>query len=83
MPHDRPAAGHRVRLALVGFGYWGPNYARVLNDLPDAELTAVCDRSADRRIEPELSAPSLACVPDRDHALGYSLRTGPRTTERR
>ena len=48
MPHDRPAAGHRVRLALVGFGYWGPNYARVLNDLPDAELTAVCDRSADR-----------------------------------
>ena len=49
MPHDRPAAGHRVRLALVGFGYWGPNYARVLNDLPDAELTAVCDRSADRR----------------------------------
>jgi predicted dehydrogenase len=48
VPHDRPAAGHRVRLALVGFGYWGPNYARVLNDLPDAELTAVCDRSADR-----------------------------------
>ena len=25
-------------LALVGFGYWGPNYARVLNDLPDADL---------------------------------------------
>jgi len=46
--HDRRPAGQRVRLALVGFGYWGPNYARVLNDLPDAELTAVCDRSADR-----------------------------------
>jgi predicted dehydrogenase len=45
---DRRPAGQRVRLALVGFGYWGPNYARVLNDLPDAELTAVCDRSADR-----------------------------------
>jgi predicted dehydrogenase len=48
VPHDRHTAGQRVRLALVGFGYWGPNYARVLNDLPDADLTLVCDRSADR-----------------------------------
>jgi len=48
VPHDRRPAGQRVRLALVGFGYWGPNYARVLNDLPDADLTLVCDRSADR-----------------------------------
>jgi predicted dehydrogenase len=48
VPHDRRPAGQRVRLALVGFGYWGPNYARVLNDLPDADLTVVCDRSADR-----------------------------------
>src|SRR5207245_1985900 len=48
VPHDRRPAGQRVRLALVGFGYWGPNYARVLNDLPDADLTFVSDRSADR-----------------------------------
>jgi predicted dehydrogenase len=46
--HDRRPAGQRVRLALVGFGYWGPNYARVLNDLPDADLLLVCDRSPDR-----------------------------------
>ena len=44
---SRPAGG-ALRLALVGFGYWGPNYARVLNDLPGAELTVVCDRSAER-----------------------------------
>jgi predicted dehydrogenase len=45
-----PAAGNseRVRVALIGFGYWGPNYARVLHDLPDVELTLVCDRSDDR-----------------------------------
>ena len=30
-------------LALIGFGYWGPNYARVLSDLPGAELTVICD----------------------------------------
>ena len=48
MPHDRRPAGPRVRLALVGFGYWGPNYARVLSDLPGAELTVVCDQRPDR-----------------------------------
>ena len=37
-----------MRLALIGFGYWGPNYARVLSDLPGAELTAICDQRADR-----------------------------------
>ena len=37
-----------VRLALIGFGYWGPNYARVLSDLPGAELTAICDQRTDR-----------------------------------
>ena len=37
-----------VRIALIGFGYWGPNYARVLNELPGAELSAVCDRSPER-----------------------------------
>jgi predicted dehydrogenase len=46
--HHRRPAGQRVRLALAGFGYWGPNYARVLSELPDAELTVVCDRRADR-----------------------------------
>ena len=32
-----------LRVALVGYGYWGPNYARVFNELPDAELAAICD----------------------------------------
>ena len=37
-----------VRLALIGFGYWGPNYARVLSELPGAELIAICDQRPDR-----------------------------------
>ena len=48
MPFILMASLAALRLALVGFGYWGPNYARVLNDLPGVELTAICDRSADR-----------------------------------
>ena len=37
-----------MRLALIGFGYWGPNYARVLSELPGAELIAICDQRPDR-----------------------------------
>jgi predicted dehydrogenase len=37
-----------IRLALIGFGYWGPNYARVLNELPNASLTVVCDSNEER-----------------------------------
>jgi predicted dehydrogenase len=32
-----------LRLALTGYGYWGPNYARVFNEIPDAQLVAICD----------------------------------------
>jgi predicted dehydrogenase len=37
-----------IGLALVGYGYWGPNYARVLNELPGVRLVVVCDANADR-----------------------------------
>ena len=36
-----------IRLGLVGLGYWGPNYARVVSEIPDAELVAACDISDD------------------------------------
>ncbi len=34
-----------TRLALIGFGYWGPNYARILNELPDCELIGCAEIS--------------------------------------
>ncbi len=37
------AAPRPLRFAVVGFGYWGPNFVRNLYELPDAELVAVCD----------------------------------------
>src|SRR4051812_13976333 len=37
-----------IRVALIGLGYWGPNYARVLNDLPGVQLALVCDRDQGR-----------------------------------
>jgi predicted dehydrogenase len=32
-----------VKVAVVGVGYWGPNFVRILDELPDSQLVAVCD----------------------------------------
>lgn len=33
----------RVRVALVGYGYWGPNLARNFHQLAETELACVVD----------------------------------------
>jgi predicted dehydrogenase len=35
-----------VRLGVAGLGYWGPNLARNFAELPDCELTWLCDADA-------------------------------------
>lgn len=37
------APSKRVRVGVVGLGYWGPNLARNFDALPDAEVTWLCD----------------------------------------
>jgi predicted dehydrogenase len=34
-----------IRVALVGLGYWGPNFARIANEHAEVELAWCCDRS--------------------------------------
>jgi predicted dehydrogenase len=38
----------KIRIGLIGFGYWGPNYARVLDELPDSTVTVICDSKPER-----------------------------------
>jgi predicted dehydrogenase len=38
----------RVRLAVVGLGYWGPNLLRNLVDLEEAEVVLMCDERPER-----------------------------------
>lgn len=33
----------RLRVAVIGLGYWGPNLVRLVHDLPQFELAYVCD----------------------------------------
>jgi predicted dehydrogenase len=45
--HDTWHDDHPVRIAVIGLGYWGPNLVRNVQELPAAELVAVCDRRED------------------------------------
>ena len=38
----------KLRIAVIGAGYWGPNLARNFDASPDWDLVAVCDRDRER-----------------------------------
>lgn len=58
-----------VRTAVVGLGYWGPNLVRNLQELPDAELVAVCDLREDLLQKIGLRYPSVMTTPSFDELL--------------
>lgn len=56
-------------VAVVGCGYWGINYVRVLSELPDGQPLVVCDRDEKRLDEVRRRFPSLAVTQDLATAL--------------
>jgi predicted dehydrogenase len=48
-----------LRLALVGLGYWGPNFARIAHEHGDVELVWCCDRSPKALQLPERRFPHV------------------------
>jgi len=42
-PHTSPA--DLLRVAVIGYGYWGPNVVRNLHSLENCEVVSVCDKS--------------------------------------
>jgi predicted dehydrogenase len=59
----------RTRVAVIGTGYWGINYVRILNELPDAEVAVVCDQHTSRLDEVGRRFPNIALTDDLDEAL--------------
>ncbi len=57
-----------IGIAVVGYGYWGPNLVRNFAQIEDANVVAVCDSSPARRAAVEKTYPAastyadLACV---------------------
>lgn len=39
---------HKIRVGIVGLGYWGPKLARNYSSIPDASLSMVADLRSDR-----------------------------------
>src|SRR2546425_2671250 len=37
-----------LNLAIIGCGYWGPNYIRIFNGLPEVSVTSCCDIDKER-----------------------------------
>jgi predicted dehydrogenase len=59
-----------MRIGLIGLGYWGPNYARVVTELPGAELTAVCDTSAEALDFMRARVPGVVATTDSEQVFG-------------
>ena len=62
-------AASKVRVALVGYGYWGPNLARNLAGDPAAQLVLICDRDAERAKKIASLYPGVAFECSLDAAL--------------
>jgi protoporphyrinogen oxidase/predicted dehydrogenase len=60
----------RLRFAVVGHGYWGPNIVRVLNDQPRAEVVAVWDARPESLEAAYRRYPVIGKTPSFDALLG-------------
>ena len=55
-----------IRIAVIGFGYWGPNLARNFNAHPELELRTICDFAQDRREVAQRMYPHVKVVNNLD-----------------
>jgi len=60
-----------IRIAVLGYGYWGPNLARNLADNPGCRLVAVSDTSPDRLALAVRRHPGIELLPDSDQVLAH------------
>ena len=81
-------ASDLVRVALIGFGHWGPNYARILaGTLGGARLVACAEPSAGRLAAFERQYPSARAYADytrllRDGDVDAAIVATPTSTHR-
>jgi len=59
----------QIGISIIGCGYWGINYARVFNELPESRVMAVCDPRTDRLQEVKRRFPGVALTTEVEDAL--------------
>ena len=60
---------HQTHVAVIGCGYWGMNYVRVLSELPDSRVTVVCDERTGRLDEVARRFPDVPLTTSIEEAL--------------
>ncbi|MBZ0269384.1 Gfo/Idh/MocA family oxidoreductase [bacterium] len=58
-----------VRVGVIGFGYWGPNFVRVFRSLPDCLLVGVVDTRDDALRTAAMMHPGVGCYRSVDELL--------------
>lgn len=58
-----------INLGIVGYGYWGPNLARIFSSLAGARLSAVCDVNPERLAHMQRLHPNTGAYADFDQML--------------
>jgi predicted dehydrogenase len=61
-----------VKVAVIGVGYWGPNFVRILDELPGFQLVAVCDTDRKKFERFEAQYPHISFVEKLDSLLDGS-----------
>lgn len=60
---------NEIRVAVIGYGYWGPNLARNFADIDGASLVAICDAREEKRDLARSRHPDARIVADFDAVL--------------
>jgi predicted dehydrogenase len=69
LAQDRRRGDRPVRLALVGFGYWGPNLVRNIRELEEAEIVSICDLRPEARAGVKRRYPEVCTTSDFEDLL--------------
>lgn len=62
-----------IKVGIVGCGYWGSKHVRVFNELPGAQIAALCDSNSQRLEEVGRMYPLAFKTPDFDEMLSLDL----------
>lgn len=65
--HRQPT--NKLKIAVVGAGYWGPNLARNLQESPDWDLVAICDLDIERAVRLAAMLGDIAVVESLEELL--------------
>ena len=59
----------KIRIGLLGYGYWGPNYARALSEMPRVSVSFICDAQDEQLRRAASRYPQIPILSDVSDAM--------------